>query len=259
MPTDSFLVTMEVKSLYTLIPHDQGIEEDIKHSHLLEPTLTRNLFRFENAFYLQISGDNQTEWSAEERRALEDLCNLLEDNEQTRTIIKVLGIGNLTESASIYVDEVLKSFVTSLPSFVQDTIDVICQLDGISIEKNHFPACLDIESLYTSILHEVGLEAVTETLKQRGKQYSDHNSFVKVVGKYQIRGTEMGSTCAPTYANLYLGWWESRVVFEERLKEYIQLIPLWLRYMMMMYYLYGLVHRNNFLNLWKNLIQTSSI
>ncbi|OCT96309.1 hypothetical protein XELAEV_18013984mg [Xenopus laevis] len=40
----------------------------------------------------------------------------------------------------------------------------------------------------------------------------------------------MGSTCAPTYANIYLGWWEHNFVFNEALMEFTENIALWLRY-----------------------------
>eukprot|EP00079_Xenopus_tropicalis_P014684 XP_004911451.1 PREDICTED: uncharacterized protein LOC101735191 [Xenopus tropicalis] len=64
------LVTMDVTSLYTVIPHDQGISS-VRRAlatsegknvptefllHLLELTLTRNFFRFEKDFFLQLSG-----------------------------------------------------------------------------------------------------------------------------------------------------------------------------------------------------------
>lgn len=157
----------------------------------------------------------------------------------------VSGIGSLTEPSSIYIDEILKPFVTSLPSFVQDTMDALRQLDGIVLGEEHWLACLDIESLYTSILHDVGLHAVKDTLKQRGQQFQVHNVFVIELLEYilkhnystfnnkyyhQLRGTAMGSTCAPSYANLYLGWWERNFVFSENLMEYTQYIILWLCY-----------------------------
>ncbi|OCT96871.1 hypothetical protein XELAEV_18009087mg [Xenopus laevis] len=40
----------------------------------------------------------------------------------------------------------------------------------------------------------------------------------------------MGSTCAPSYANIYLGWWESNFVFGDELTEYTQHIQMWLCY-----------------------------
>uniref|UniRef100_A0A803J8T0 Reverse transcriptase domain-containing protein n=1 Tax=Xenopus tropicalis TaxID=8364 RepID=A0A803J8T0_XENTR len=70
IPPDSILVTMDVKSLYTIIPHDMGIGATRRALltdtssrtptefllQLLELTLTRNFFRFENSFFLQIAG-----------------------------------------------------------------------------------------------------------------------------------------------------------------------------------------------------------
>ncbi|OCT88234.1 hypothetical protein XELAEV_18016860mg [Xenopus laevis] len=124
-------------------------------------------------------------------------------------------------------------------------MDALRHLEGITLQEDQFIACLDVESLYMSIVHEIGLRAINDTLNQRGQQYSKHNRFILELlefifkhnyftfsGKYyhQIRGTAMGSTCAPAYANLYLGWWERNFVFSDDLVEYSQYITLWLRY-----------------------------
>ncbi|OCT70398.1 hypothetical protein XELAEV_18037316mg [Xenopus laevis] len=102
-------------------------------------------------------------------------------------------------------------------------MDALKHLDGISLREDQFLASLNLESLYTSIIHKIGLKAVHDTLEQRGQQYKKHNAFM-------IRGTAMGSTCAPTYANIYLGWWEHNFVFNEALVEFTENIALWLRY-----------------------------
>ena len=70
LPSGSLLVTLDVSSLYTNIPHDEGIKaceealdtridqslptEDL--CHLIKLILTRNAFIFNEAFYLQQSG-----------------------------------------------------------------------------------------------------------------------------------------------------------------------------------------------------------
>ncbi|CAJ0956111.1 unnamed protein product [Ranitomeya imitator] len=40
----------------------------------------------------------------------------------------------------------------------------------------------------------------------------------------------MGNPCAPTYANLFLGWWEDCIVFSEVHAQYLAHIDLWVRY-----------------------------
>lgn len=40
----------------------------------------------------------------------------------------------------------------------------------------------------------------------------------------------MGTSCAPTYANLFLGWWESQIVFSDDLSNYTSHILFWGRY-----------------------------
>ena len=70
LPSDSLLVTLDVSSLYTNIPHDEGIKaceealntrtdqslptEDL--CHLIKLILSKNAFTFNQAFYLQRSG-----------------------------------------------------------------------------------------------------------------------------------------------------------------------------------------------------------
>ena len=72
IPGDSLLVTFDVKSLYTCIPHDQGIQHCLEAIHnfygenyplplkhieqILNFILRRNYFMFNNQIYLQIHG-----------------------------------------------------------------------------------------------------------------------------------------------------------------------------------------------------------
>ena len=52
-----FLYTMDVKSLYTVIPHNSGLEA-LKYflNKLLELVVTLNAFSFNNEFYHQVGG-----------------------------------------------------------------------------------------------------------------------------------------------------------------------------------------------------------
>ncbi|CAJ0945806.1 unnamed protein product [Ranitomeya imitator] len=157
----------------------------------------------------------------------------------------VAGINSMTQNLGLYIDQVLRPFVLSLNSYVRDTTDFLRRLDGICIESDMILCSIDVESLYSSIPHDIGLRAVSDYLQTRGCQYSRHNEFVLKAlqfcltnnvflfdGKYfhQLRGTAMGSPCAPTYANLLLGWWEEKIVFNDTSNSLEDKVLIWLRY-----------------------------
>ncbi|XP_077113081.1 uncharacterized protein LOC143768273 [Ranitomeya variabilis] len=71
----------------------------------------------------------------------------------------VSGIDGLCEPICKFVDYYLKPLVEALPSYARDTMDVLARIDGMSIEKEMILVTADIESLYTCIRHQDGLEA----------------------------------------------------------------------------------------------------
>lgn len=122
-----------------------------------------------------------------------------------------------TEQTSRVVDAYLHPHVTALPSYMRDTPDLLKIVDGLSISPG---AWLIVEALYSSIPHDRGLVTVKEFLRERSNRkwvYSEfilkileyiwtHNIFT-FLGSYflQVQGVAMGTCCAPSYANLYLG------------------------------------------------------
>lgn len=126
----------------------------------------------------------------------------------------VSGVDNLTQKAGIYIDKVLRSFATTLPSYTMDTADLLLKLEGISVDDNTILASIDVEALYSSIPHQKGYRAVGHFLAMRGVQYGLRNDFVLrllsfifpfiFMAKY-TSCTAMVSPCTPTYANLLLG------------------------------------------------------
>ncbi|CAJ0952335.1 unnamed protein product [Ranitomeya imitator] len=157
----------------------------------------------------------------------------------------VSGNNSLAERLGIYVDKILKPFVHALNSYVRDTTNLLGKLDGVYLEDDMILASIDVEALYSSIPHDKGLLAVNHFLSTRGTQYDRHNKFVLEALKFcltrnvfvfdrkyfhQLRGTAMGSPCAPSYANLLLGWWEEVAVFGDSALGSDERIILWLRY-----------------------------
>ncbi|KAL2080587.1 hypothetical protein ACEWY4_024380 [Coilia grayii] len=134
---------------------------------------------------------------------------------------------SLTEHMSQFVDYFIKEIVTSLPSYVADTRDVLKLLCDIHVpERNAFLVTFDVESLYTNIPHEGGLQAMdyylmskkdtlpAELLMELTKFILKSNYFMFNNRYYlQSQGTSMGSPFAPNYANLYMGLWEHQHIF----------------------------------------------
>ena len=87
------------------------------------------------------------------------------DNPPGRPIIS--GIGTLTEQASKFIDFYIKPYVQKLPSFIEDTTDVLTKLAGLTNVHSQFLVTMDVESLYTNIDHNDGLDAMKFFLADR--------------------------------------------------------------------------------------------
>ncbi|KAM4043753.1 uncharacterized protein ACNLHF_014024 [Anomaloglossus baeobatrachus] len=154
----------------------------------------------------------------------------------------VSGIGGICDPICKFVDFYLKPLVQDLPSYIRDTTDALAKMEGLHIEPDMWLVAADVESLYTCIAHQDGLEAVRLFLDgsrldgpTRGLILElldfilTHNAFLFKDRYYlQRRGTAMGAACAPSYANLFLGMWERGLFHEDDL--FSQHVICWHRY-----------------------------
>ncbi|XP_073448827.1 uncharacterized protein [Aquarana catesbeiana] len=156
----------------------------------------------------------------------------------------ISGIGSHTQTASQYVDGYLRPHVTSLPSYLKDTLDLLKILEGLTIPQGAILAAIDIEALYSSIPHTKGIEVVSEFLRERDTNSWELGQFIILlleriltnnmflfngVTYLQVQGVAMGTSCAPSYANLYLGGWERTLFSSEGASMYLRHILLWRR------------------------------
>ena len=85
---------------------------------------------------------------------------------------------------------------------------------------------LDVCSLYTNILHKEGIETVKQKLKKSKPSISIKviltflklilrlNNFVfNGINYLQKKGCTIGTKCAPSYANIFVGWFEEKFIF----------------------------------------------
>ena len=143
------------------------------------------------------------------------------DNPPGRPIIS--GNGTLTEPASKFIDFYIKPFVKTLPSFIEDTTDVLNKLSGLTNCNTAYLVTMDVESLYTNIDHQDGLHALKHFLSDRPTDAMPPTEFIVSLTDWivhnnvfmfsdemykQLIGVPMGSCFSPNYACLYLGYWE---------------------------------------------------
>ncbi|CAJ0951090.1 unnamed protein product [Ranitomeya imitator] len=145
-----------------------------------------------------------------------------------------------------------KPLVEALPSYVKDTTDVLSRVDGVLVDPGVLLVDADVQTLYTCIDREHGLAATLLFLgaSDLGGPLCDfilellrfvltHNFFVFEDTYYlQKRGTAMGAACAPSYANLFLGFWE-RSIFGDVGAQSADHVLCWMRYIDDVLFLWG--------------------
>ena len=73
---------------------------------------------------------------------------------------------------------------------------------------------LDVRSLYTNILHTEGIEDVKQKLKKSKPSILRLNNFAfNGINYLQKKGCTIGTKCAPSYASIFVGWFEEKFIF----------------------------------------------
>ena len=162
------------------------------------------------------------------------------DNPPGRPIVS--GNSCPTERISQLVDFFLQPTVKALPSYVRDTTDFLSKLNNLgNLPNDCFLVTMDVASLYTNIPNDQGIAAAKETLNRfrptLQKPSTDNlmvllekvlkmNNF-DFAGRHflQVGGTAMGTKVAPSFANTYMGWFESTYVYTYPIQPL-----LWVRY-----------------------------
>ncbi|XP_073409346.1 receptor activity-modifying protein 1 isoform X1 [Dendrobates tinctorius] len=155
----------------------------------------------------------------------------------------VAGNSGLCEVISDIVDFFLKPLVAELPSFVRDTTSALQWIDQLQLDENMILVTADVESLYTSIKHCDGLAATRIFLSSSNidppipelvllllEFLLNHNVFTFNGDIFlQLQGTAMGASCAPAYANLFLGAWERSIFQDDHIQD-VDYVHNWMRY-----------------------------
>lgn len=135
---------------------------------------------------------------------------------------------SISSGFSQYVDQFLQPLAQSLQSYIRDGVHLLELLSMYFWEPSYHWVSLDVQSLYTSIPHEVGLNALQFFLCQvpmlhpRQASFIVEATFFCLTHNYfrfendfflQVNGTAMGAHFAPSYANLTMGHWEHQYIW----------------------------------------------
>ena len=165
-----------------------------------------------------------------------DVINHITDPPDLKGRPIVAGCSTPTRGLSELISKILKPLVESQKSYVKDDWDVLRKLPRGANGNLKLFGC-DITSLYTSIPHELGLEAIKHWVRKRRDLIDDrfsedfivdaielmlqNNNFKFNGGMFtQMIGTAMGHVFAPQYACLVIGYLEEEKLFKEVLPRY---------------------------------------
>ena len=131
-----------------------------------------------------------------------------------------------TERISAFVDENIKGAVPKLKSHIKDTTDFIHKVENLTLPQNHILVTFDVVSLYTNIPNNEGIKSVAKSLRKNPpthttsrvvlqllKEVLSKNNFEFNGQHYlQVGGTAMGTKLAPSYANIFMGDVEEKIL-----------------------------------------------
>lgn len=157
----------------------------------------------------------------------------------------ISGIGSILEPLSTFVDVFLRPMVKLMPTYLQDTKDLLRLLPELdfNILTDHLVS-FDVESLYTSIPQNETLEAIESLLGELPWEsitpiplvmnlatIAMKENFFEFEGQFylQTSGTSMGSVFAPSLANLYMHKFEQDCVLTNE-NPFLGSICSWKRY-----------------------------
>ena len=140
----------------------------------------------------------------------------------------VSGNGSPTERISEFIDHFINPPSTCIKSFVKDTTHMIQILSAVKdLPVDPILVTCDVSSLYTSIPTKQGIDVIKSTLadfRPTPEIYPTNESLIKLLefvlnknnfkfdGKnyLQINGCAMGSKCSPSFAILFMDYFEQQ-------------------------------------------------
>ena len=126
-------------------------------------------------------------------------------------------------NVSEYIDHFLQEISQKHPSYLRNTTDFLSKLRTAKVTPDTLLVTLDVESMYTNIDNNQGLEAVKIAFEANPNPKRSDKHILELLELslrnndfefnnetfLQISGTAMGKKFAPSYANIFMAHWES--------------------------------------------------
>ena len=159
----------------------------------------------------------------------------------------VAGPASPTQRLSEMLEKILSPLVVHIQSYIKDDLDFVRKLPRTIDFDCELYAC-DIVSLYTSIPHDLGIEAISYWVDRCRvliptrftKEFiiesvffvlNNNNFFFLETLWHQIKGSAMGTKFAPPYACLVVGFLEETKLYQELPRHfpptYVEIIIKW--------------------------------
>lgn len=143
----------------------------------------------------------------------------------------------LTSNASRILNYYMQPILEEYPQIINNSTTLVLKIQNLDPKRRYRYATGDVSSLYTNIPTREGITAVGSMIKDfyrndtlltydltRLLSWVLTGNLFKFRTKYflQKNGTAMGTSCAPTYANLYMAYLERKIKITSAL--------IWVRY-----------------------------
>ena len=138
------------------------------------------------------------------------------------------AIGNPTSSIAEFVDFHLQPIAEKQRSYVKDTGDFLRKITQMkNLPKDAILVTMDVASLYTNIPHSEGINAAAHALEKRQNPSVSTRVLLKFLSLVlylnnftfndqnylQTKGCAMGSKCSSSYADVFMGKFETDKIY----------------------------------------------
>ena len=147
----------------------------------------------------------------------------------------VSQVGSATVNMATFLDQYLQPMVRELPAYLKDSTQFIREVTALPIGPEDILVTVDVKSLYTCIPTQEGLDACyrawlkSETKNPQQPPAETLRHMLEMVLKLnvlefdrkhylQIFGTSMGAALAPSYANIFMGNLEEKMLNTAKIK-----------------------------------------